>query len=204
MGSDVFILFIIIAMEESVSYSACFLTISLLISFPLHDAQESSRMRKLRTWGMSGEKMDGIVSIRWPSDRIRYWKRSRYFVRRFGFKPDLRRLLSLEIIKISGRISLVTKYLLFFLLWILSEGLRNGNHPIRPLAVHTQSPTNSSKFLLPLHPFNYLQSGKFFSFFFFQGITDVINQIGIHRDCNIFQCIGAFLCLLDIRSQAIS
>ena len=103
MGSDVFILFIIISMEESVSYSACFLTISLLISFPLHDAQESSRMRKLRIWGMSGEKMDGMVAIRWTSDRIRYRKRSRYFVRRFGFKPDLRRLLSLEIIKISGQ-----------------------------------------------------------------------------------------------------
>ena len=102
MGSDVFILFIIISMEESVSYSACFLTISLLISFPLHDAQESSRMRKLRIWGMSGEKMDGMVAIRWTSDRIRYRKRSRYFVRRFGFKPDLRRLLSLEVIKISG------------------------------------------------------------------------------------------------------
>ena len=137
MGSDVFILFIIISMEESVSYSACFLTISLLISFPLHDAQESSRMRKLRIWGMSGEKMDGMVAIRWTSDRIRYRKRSRYFARRSGIKPDLRRLLSLEIIKILGRISLVTKYLLLFLLWILSEGLRNGNHPIHPLAVHS-------------------------------------------------------------------
>ena len=70
MGSDVFILFIIIAMEESVSYSACFLTISLLISFPLHDAQESSRMRKLRIWGMSGEKMDWMVAVRWTSARI--------------------------------------------------------------------------------------------------------------------------------------
>ncbi|MGN0422894.1 MAG: hypothetical protein ACI4EY_09175 [Lachnospiraceae bacterium] len=102
MGSDVFILFIIISMEESVSYSASFLTTSLLISFSLHDAQEFSQMRKLRIWGMSGEKMDGMVAIRWTSARIRYRKRSRYFVRRFGFKPDLRRLLSLEIIKISG------------------------------------------------------------------------------------------------------
>ncbi|MGN8920065.1 hypothetical protein ACTNB0_03100 [Lachnospiraceae bacterium HCP28S3_F9] len=59
-------------------------------------------MRKFRTWGMSGEKMDGMVAVRWTSARIRYWKRSRYFVRRFGFKPNLRRLLSLEIIKISG------------------------------------------------------------------------------------------------------
>ena len=102
MGSDVFILFIIISMKESVSYSASFLTTSLLISFSLHDAQEFSRMRKLRTWGMSGKKTDGMVAVRWTSARIRYWKRSRYFVRRFGFKPNLRRLLSLEIIKISG------------------------------------------------------------------------------------------------------
>ncbi len=102
MGSDVFILFIIISMKESVSYSASFLTISLLISFLLHDAQEFSQMRKLRIWGMSGEKMDGMVAVRWTSVRIRYRKRSRYFVRRFGFKPNLRRLLSLEIIKISG------------------------------------------------------------------------------------------------------
>ena len=111
--------------------------------------------RNSSRWGscgfgvMSGEKMDGMVAIRWTSDRIRYRKRSRYFVRRFGFKPDLRRLLSLEIIKISGWISLVTKYLLLFLLWILSEGLRNGNHPIHPLAVHTQLSTNSTKF--PFH-----------------------------------------------------
>ena len=146
MGNDVFILFIIISMEESVSYSASFLIISLLWSFPLHDAQEFSQMRKLRTWGMSGEKTDGMVAVRWTSARIRYRKRSRYYVWRFGFKPNLRRLLSLEIIKISGWISLVTKYLLLFLLWILSEGLRNGNHPIHPLAVHTQLPTNSTKF----------------------------------------------------------
>ena len=148
MGNDVFILFIIISMEESVSYSSSFLIISLLWSFPLHDAQEFSQMRKLRTWGMSGEKTDGMVAVRWTSARIRYRKRSRYYVWRFGFKPDLRRLLSLEIIKISGWISLITKYLLLFLLWILSEGLRNGNHPIHPLAVHTQLPTNSSKFPL--------------------------------------------------------
>ena len=154
MGNDVFILFIIISMEESVSYSASFLIISLLWSFPLHDAQESSRMRKLRIWGMSGEKMDGMAAIRWTSDRIRYGKRSRYFVRWFGLKPNLRRLLSLEIIRISGWISLVTKYLLLFLLWILSEGLRNGNHPIHPLAVHTQSPTNASKFLLFWNKYN--------------------------------------------------
>ena len=83
---------------------------------------------------MSGEKTDGMVAVRWTSVRIRYWKRSRYFVRRFGFKPDLRRLLSLEIIKISGRISLVAKYLLLFLLWILSEGLRNASHSIHLLA----------------------------------------------------------------------
>ena len=140
MGSGVFILFIIISMEESVSYSAIFLTISLLWSFPLHDAQEFSQMRKLRTWGMSGEKTNGMVAFRWTSVRIRYRKRSRYFVRRFGFKPNLRRLLSLEIIKILGRISLVTKYLLLFLLWILSEGLRNGNHPIHLLAWHPPSP----------------------------------------------------------------
>ena len=141
-GSDIFILFIIISMKESVSYSASFLTISLLISFPLHDAQEFFQMRKLRIWGMSDEKMDGMAAVRWTSARICCRKRSRYFVRRFGFKPNLRRLLSLEIIKISGWISLVTKYLLLFLLWILSEGLRNGNHPIHPLAVHTQLPTN--------------------------------------------------------------
>ena len=102
MRSDIFILFIIISMEELVVYSTSFLTISLLISFPLHDAQEFFQMRKLRIWGMSGEKMDGMVAVRWTSVRIRYRKRSRYFVRRFGFKPDLRRLLSLEIIKISG------------------------------------------------------------------------------------------------------
>ena len=122
--------------------------------FQWKNQQESSRMRKFRTWGMSGEKMDGMVAVRWTSARIRYWKRSRYFVRRFGFKPNLRRLLSLEIIKISGWISLVTKYLLLFLLWILSEGLRNGNHSIHPLAVHTQSPTNSSKFLLFWNKYN--------------------------------------------------
>ena len=102
MGSDVFILFVITSMEDSVSYSASFLTTSLLISFSLHDAQEFSQMRKLRIWVMSGEKMDGMVAVRWTSVRIRYRKRSRYFVRRFGFKPNLRRLLSLEIIKISG------------------------------------------------------------------------------------------------------
>ena len=120
----------------------------------LHDAQESTLMRKLRTWGMSGEKMDGMVAVRWTSARIRYRKRSRYYVWRFGFKPDLRRLLSLEIIKISGWISLVTKYLLLFLLWILSEGLRNGNHPIHPLAVHTQLSTNSTKFPLFWNKYN--------------------------------------------------
>ncbi|MCF2667567.1 MULTISPECIES: hypothetical protein [Lachnospiraceae] len=85
---------------------------------------------------MSGEKMDGMAGIRWTSTRSRYRKRSRYFVRRFGFQPNLRRLLSLEIIKISGRISLVAKYLLLFLLWILSEGLRNASHSIHLLAVH--------------------------------------------------------------------
>ena len=95
MRSDIFILFIIISMEELVGYSTSFLTISLLISFPLHDAQEFFQMRKLRIWGMSDEKMDGMAAVRWTSARICCRKRSRYFVRRFGFKPNLRRLLSL-------------------------------------------------------------------------------------------------------------
>ena len=80
MGSGVFLLFIVISVEESVSYSASFLTISLLRFSPLHDAQEFSRMRKLRIWGMSGEKRDGMVAVRWTSARIRYRKRSRYYV----------------------------------------------------------------------------------------------------------------------------
>ena len=59
MGSDVFILFIIISMKESVSYSASFLTTSLLISFSLHDAQEFSQMRKLRIGGCQARRWMG-------------------------------------------------------------------------------------------------------------------------------------------------
>ena len=62
----------------------------------------------------------------------------------------------------------------------------------------TTPPSNSL-----LSSFYYFQSCEFFSFFFFQRVVDVVDQIRVHRYSDVLQSIGTFLCLFDVRCQTI-